>query len=199
MSCLRVTRFPQSSCTRDYSVSRLPISVNARCDTTDLITLYEFKTEDLGLAWDATMKLTDGTASNESTGTCPLVGEDISAPSAQFISFVSAAIERAGGRNWVQSPLPCAVPDFDVESAYSTTMSSGAVSFAQPPITSISVPTFVPRAGGGKKTEVIENISASSSFFIGRLINTDDVELYYTSPQGRLVASGIKVKARELS
>jgi hypothetical protein len=180
-------------------VSRLPISVNARCDTTDLITLYKFKTEDLGLAWDATTKLTDGTASDESTGACPLVGEDVSAPGAQFISFISASIKRAGGRKWIQSPLPCAEADPDIESGYSTTMSSGAVSFAQPPITSVSVPTFVPRASGGKKTEVIENISASSSFFIGRLIDTDTVELYYTSSRGGLVASGITVKARELS
>ena len=197
MSCKKIELFPEITCTPKCSIGRLPVMLTPRCDTTDLIGLYDFVSEDLMQDWDVSVFDKNGPISSEDSDKCWGVAGDVSAKDSQFVSFIAASHTRQGTRAWIKYPLPCSM-DGNTSEGGSTTLKSGAVSFAQAPIRSISVPTFVPRAGGGGKT-VVEEVSSGSGFFIGKYRGSDAVELYYTNPNGNLKSSGVVVKARRLS
>ena len=190
-SCKKIETFPEIRCVAKYSISRLPGTVPARCDTTDLTALYAFTTEDLGSEWTETIVRADGgdfiAAENECTG----VAGDVSNDDSQFISFLESALEVAGDRNWVCDPMPC------TEGEPSVTLASGAVSFAQAPIRSISLPTFVPRAGGGGKGN--SSVECTQTIFcIGVMTKEDTAELYTVNNAGKVTKSGIIVKVEPI-
>ena len=190
MSCLQITAFPKYDCKPYYSVGRLPTTLNARLDTTNLVKLYEFDVDDLGIVWEPTTTTMSGGTVTSTEDYCPNVGGDVSDPDAQFISFVDTAIASAKGRAWFVSQLPCEGSGIDS----SITLDSGAVSFAQAPINSVSIPTFVPRFSGGGGGGATATCS-QTIFCIGKITSSDSSKatLYSINSSGTL-SSGPTVK-----
>lgn len=198
MSCLQITAFPKYDCKPYYSVGRLPTTLNARLDTTNLVELYEFDTYDLGKAWEPTTTTMSGGTVTSTSDSCPNVGGDVSDPNAQFISFIGAAMAAAKDsaekvRAWVVSQLPCG--GIGVNS--SITLNSGAVSFAQAPINSVSIPTFVPRFSGGGGGGATATCS-QTIFCIGKITDSGEATLYSINSSGTL-SSGPTVKIRTVT
>ena len=181
MSCLRIALFPKYSCKPHCGVGRLPSTLTARLDTTNLVDLYDFTVDDLSASWTPTAVTMSGGTVSLGANSCPNVGGDVSDPDAQFISFVAVVKDVAGNtRPWFIAPLPCAEDGTDS----SISLEHGAVSFAQAPVNSVSMPTFVPRfsGGGGGATATCRQ----TIFRIGKITTAGKATLYSINGSGSL-------------
>lgn len=155
---LKIKAIPEMSCKEPvYSILRLPVDLPPSIDTTDLVGLYGYTEEDFSAVWSPSISVLGEEDYSDSESVC-LVGDNVTESGDIYISFLPSAETIAALRNWVIRVLPCGVDSSDSDSSSSqgetgSVSLGGVVRFSNRPITSLSIPTFIPRSGGSRRPD----------------------------------------------
>jgi hypothetical protein len=174
---MSITAIPKMTCPPKLSIDRLSRKFYSRVDTVNLRGLFNYTDDDLNSPWPFTEvkvthnKPTNGTHPRATTACVNKTISDVYGNSAEtdwsciagteldsvgtfddftVLTFLNTAYINGGAdRNWV-AELPCASDAGDDSDSLNPSL-LGPASVSGARVQSLSMPTFVPRAGGGKK------------------------------------------------
>lgn len=152
-TCISPIAIPELDCEPVFSIMRVQDYLPTNIDTTEVIEAFGFAGTDVNKAWDYEVVLLgdtpDTAPDNPAEDGCE-VGDNLVVQQSgvlKYISYLDAALENAGNREWV-APVSCDMGPNASEDSSPPAGYRGVVPFANPRTRNMSLPTFIPRSGG---------------------------------------------------